>query len=71
MIFQHDKAIFDDILQLRKEKFDMPNKVEKEIKSSDDALVSVSVMPGRRNRSEHEGLPYGVMASHHNWPTCK
>ena len=49
----------------------MPNKVEKEIKSSDDALVSVSVMPGRRNRSEHEGLPYGVMASHHNWPTCK
>jgi hypothetical protein len=37
----------------------------------DGLLVSVTKIPGIRNRSEFEGRPYGTQASHHNWPNCK
>lgn len=37
----------------------------------DGLLVSVTRIPGVRNRAEYEGLPYGTQASAHNWVNCK
>lgn len=43
----------------------------KTIPDQDDLLMSITLVPAMRSRSQFEGMPYGTQASAHNWPNCK